>query len=152
MSLDEESYQKALEETSGYKKPVTDKDEIIKEIEKYFKNNKWIDVNSFIWNDMNYSDAPTSFILDVASRMEHTGKYVLSVQDGTKYWILKPTPKKSFPERNWLLMVVISSILSPLVVALLLLYIFPKPQNTPLTTVAKSEVGKMISDSLKNKK
>ena len=91
---------------------VTDKDEIISFAKIYIAdNNYWADMNSFIWNDMKYSDAPTSFIFSVATAMEVSGKYKLSVQDKTGYYVITPLPKKSWKDRYWWLIAIIGFII-----------------------------------------
>lgn len=91
---------------------VTDKNQIISYAKTYIAdNNFWVDMNSFIWKDMNYPDAPTSFIFSVSTAMEFSGKYKLSTQDKTGYYIITPIPKKSWKEKYWVFVAVLGFII-----------------------------------------
>ncbi|WP_394774572.1 hypothetical protein [Flavobacterium sp.] len=66
-------------ERTDFKKPIkkiTDKHTIVDFAIIYLKHTgSLIDMNGFIHSEMNYPDAPTSFIRDVAYLMWGTGKY-----------------------------------------------------------------------------
>jgi hypothetical protein len=75
-------------------KKITDKEEIITYAMQYLEKDSWLDMNGFIWNDMQYTDAPTTFILDVASRMVRTDKYRIEIQEGTGRYLIFALSKK----------------------------------------------------------
>jgi hypothetical protein len=90
----------------AYTKPTnrtTDKEEIIAFANQYLQKDSWLDMNGFIWGDMMYDDAPTSFILDIAKRMERTGDYIMDTQDVTGRYLIYALPKKLLRDKSPLL-------------------------------------------------
>jgi len=123
---------------------ITDKKEIIKQAELYLKEDSWLDMNGFIWNDVHYPDAPTSFIFDVANRMQRTGKYQIQEQKNTGRWLIIPLPKKSFKERYVFIVAILTcglGVFSPIIEKSIEQKIWPAPTQSKQTIQAPADTS-----------
>ena len=85
--------------------PETDKDKIIILAQDYLKTNSLIDLTGFIHNDMKdpYPAADSSFVRDVAFKMERIGKYEVIELDNWGRFYVKILPEKLLRDRKPLL-------------------------------------------------
>lgn len=104
-------------ERTDFKKPIsriTDKHEIVDYAKIYLKKTgSLIDMNGFIHSEMNYPDADTSFIRDVAYLMWGTGKYDFAdTYKKDEYLLCK---KQSWIEKHPYLHALLLTLLSALI-------------------------------------
>lgn len=138
-----------------YKMPaekIQSKEEIISLAKEYLheKHASWLDINGFVWNDMQYPEAPTTFCLDIAARIIRTGGYKMEVQEGTGRYVVFALERK-WGERNPLLnqirISVITAIFSLLVGVIL--YQLSIPKQVRLDDQQNERI-QQLSDSLSN--
>lgn len=79
---------------------ITNKDEIIAKARKYLQTNSLIDLTGFITNEMKYADAPSSFVRDVAYKMERIGDYEVIQLDNWERFYVKRLPNKLLRDRE----------------------------------------------------
>jgi len=137
-----------------YVKPIDKiqaKPEIIKYAKIYLEKDSWLDMNGFIWSDMNYPEAPTSFILDVAKRMVRTGLYEMDIQEVTNRYLIYPLPKKTLRDSSpFIFQVVIICITVLFTTTATYITQSSQRQSQRLQDYQQDERLNLLSDSLKN--
>jgi hypothetical protein len=93
--------------------PTNDKTEIINGIKKYLKEYKAVDLRVFLFDHWgNRSQLNSEFVSEIANLLRQTNEYEITQEGGgllTTY-IIRPTIRKKFNERNPLLFALIVSL------------------------------------------
>jgi hypothetical protein len=64
------------------------------------KTNSLIDLTGFVYSEMGYIDAPSSFVRDVAFKMERIGEYEVIEIDNWNRFYVKTLPEKLLRDRK----------------------------------------------------
>lgn len=90
---------------------ITDKDEIIKKVKLYFKDNSLMDLTAFIQIECPYTHNHSAFVRDIANKMKRTGEYEILEQENGERFLVYPLPKPSFQQRFWFPIAILSFII-----------------------------------------